>query len=139
MVGDITIKMAPSPLIKVFKEFLLIKNILEKIDTVYKILFCYFELRDKVWLSYFISEKGFRFKLSFSDQKEIIISPQQPNDVVVNDENLKTIREDAKLSVAEIEINGKKEKYFKIQLDIANKCAFDGKEQKFYPEIESFD
>lgn len=111
-----------------------IKNILEKTDEAFKILFGYFKVEKDAFLSYLISENGYRFKFQIDNKIKI---ERVRHDLYSDLKQMIIIKDDRHLSGSSITVNGKNISYPEIQLDMANLCAFNEKPQ-FYPEVESF-
>jgi len=109
-----------------------ITGILEKIDEVFKILFGWFKLGDKEFVSYLRNEKGSHYKLFLEKPPEI---EEYSGPLPISE--MKIVSEDILLSNLSITIKGKKQLYSKVQLGIANIAAFDEK-PRFHPEAESF-
>jgi len=108
---------------------------LKKMNEAFKILFAYYKLKEKVVLSYLISDSDFRFKLTLIDDN---MSPERLkyNDDLSSKE-FKIIMNDLLLSNLTVFVDNAPVSYSKIQLGMANKVAFDEK-PLFYPEAEMF-
>lgn len=108
---------------------------LKKIDEVFKMLFGYFKLEDKVFLSYLKDKNGKRFKIHFNH--EITIS-QIDHQEVLDQNAMKIVMVDLSLAAAKIEVDGVNTNYSNVQLGMSNVVAFE-KKPSFYSEAESFD
>lgn len=111
-----------------------ISNNLKKTDEAFKILFGYFKLEENTYLSYLISEKGYRFKIRIDNKVTIERIKHDLPDL----KQMIIIKNDYCLSGSNVIVDGIPKNYPNIQLGMANFCAFDEKPQ-FYPEVESFD
>ncbi|BCA93917.1 hypothetical protein TUM19329_02780 [Legionella antarctica] len=112
----------------------MISSTLIKIDKVFKILFGYFKITDKTFLSYLEDENGDRFKFNIDQQITITKVKQAPPP----EDQLRIIKNDLRLAQLKIEVNNLQKHYSFIQIEMANLCSFDEKPQ-FYREAESFD
>lgn len=111
-----------------------INSTLIKIDEVFKILFGYFKIEDKTFLSYLEDENGDRFKFNIDQQITITKVKQDPP----SEDQLHIISNDSRLAQLTIEVNNLQRHYSLIQIGMANLFSFDEKPQ-FYRAAESFD
>lgn len=125
---------SPKVLINDIAKDPVISATLIKIDEVFKILFGYFKIEDKTFLSYLKDENGYRFKFHIDQQ----ITIAKVKEVPPPEEQLRIVKKDLRLAELIIEINNLQRHYSLIQTGMANLCALDEK-PKFYREAESFD
>lgn len=121
-------------LINNLKKDHIISPTLRKIDEAFKILFEYFQLEDKTFLSYLEDENRNRFKFHLNEQ----ISIEKVKENPPSEAQLRIIKNDQSLANLKIKVNNVESYYSAIQTGIANLYAFDEK-PKFYREVESFD
>lgn len=121
-------------LINGIKNDNVINSTLTKMDEAFKILFGYFKIDDKNFISYLKDENGDRFKIHINDQ----ISIERMNENIPSINQMRIIKDDTRLANVTVNVNNSPRSYSLIQTGMANLSTFDEK-PKFYLEAESFD
>lgn len=112
-----------------------IYSVLAKLDESFKILFGYFKLEERIFISYLKTEDGSRFRLKFDDEKVVV---EKIND---DEKNMlkkpSFVKDDRLINILKATLgDGKEMLYSQYQFILAGKYVFE--KPLSYDEINSF-